>query len=188
MLQSQQKSAEESRAGLQRACEQQIEAIRSKYFQQTELYRRYKESLPAALSQTLCGAVLSSLSEWSTTLDPQQKQQNLSQAFRELLVSDVEHVWKTETTEPGVESQAIKAPQAGSRQKLDDERAKLQEQLAAELKRLVQQCVEHAVQQGQATSVPPESLHNGSDNVKHPDENQVNTVSSPRLIVCAWKM
>lgn len=174
VLQAQQKSGEEVRAGLQRACEQQIEAVRNRANKQADAHGRCKKALPAALSQTLSQAILSSLSDWSAALNPSQSQKHLNGALEKLLLAAVRHVWDT-ASESHTEPQGSKA--AHPLQQLDDNSTKLREQLNVELTCLFKKCVQHAVQQdklgGEGNIAKQTAFQGNNDRATAQNDDQV---------------
>lgn len=92
-LQAQQKSADDIRADLQRACEQQVDAVRNRASQQAESHGRCKQLLPAALSQTVCDAFFSRVPHGCTELFPRQAQDDIGPTLETLIKAVVEDLW-----------------------------------------------------------------------------------------------
>ena len=92
-LQAQQKSADDIRADLQRACEQQVDAVRSRASRQAESHVRCKQLLPAALSQTVCDAFFSRVPHGCSELSPRQAQDYIGPTLEMLIKAVVEDLW-----------------------------------------------------------------------------------------------
>lgn len=141
-LQAQQKSGDDIRAGLQRACEQQIDAVRNRAAKQAEAHGRCTQSLPAAVTHAICEALFSGGPQNSAALPLNTKQHILAPPLEKLVQVVVDDVWRTGT------GSATAAPHQ------QDSSAKSRKQLAIELAATFSTCEQQAIGQDRDTCEP----------------------------------
>lgn len=146
LLQVQQKSGEEARAALQRACEQQLETVRKTVSRQSDILRHCKESVPSILIEAIQEAVDTALSKWVRHSQTTVHYEGLKEALQQLLQSVLTTSHSRDKDEAtGPVSEATGA--TNSAPKVKDARIRVKQELCLHLTGLVEQCVEHVLQQ-----------------------------------------